>query len=301
MKKCFLVLPLLLLLVLPSAAPAQIPNPGFESWYTIQGLPATSFFPTGWYLDNSPGLFEPVSRSSAPHTGTYALQGAIVAAPILLELVPPVVQSWFPYTGRPGALTGYISFTSAGRDSLVIGTVLYKTSLSQVVAVGDWGTATSTTGYTKFSIPLEYFSTDAPDTTWIYITIDPGDADTVHLGTVFLLDDLAYEGQATGIAAGSTKPATFALNQNYPNPFNPSTTIRFELPEASQVRLTVYNLLGQEVKVLANDQRQAGVYDLRFDAAGLPSGTYFYRLEARSTDAKQGENFVQVRKMSIVK
>jgi hypothetical protein len=76
-------------------------------------------------------------------------------------------------------------------------------------------------------------------------------------------------------------PLTYGLSQNYPNPFNPSTIIRFEVPVRSQVTLKVYNVLGQVVRTLINDEeRTAGRYEVRFEAAGLSSGAYFYRLHA---------------------
>ncbi len=73
-------------------------------------------------------------------------------------------------------------------------------------------------------------------------------------------------------------PATCSLSQNYPNPFNPATTISYELPRASAVRLSVYDLLGREVEVLANERQEAGVYRVRFDASRLSSGVYLYQL-----------------------
>jgi len=77
-------------------------------------------------------------------------------------------------------------------------------------------------------------------------------------------------------------PMEFALMPSYPNPFNPSTTIRFELPKASQVKLTVYDLLGREVVVLVNEPKPAGGYEVKFDGSNLASGVYFYRLQAGS-------------------
>ena len=70
----------------------------------------------------------------------------------------------------------------------------------------------------------------------------------------------------------------FKLAQNYPNPFNPSTTISFSIKEAGQVTLKVYDILGNEVTTLVYEVRQPGKYDVRFEAASLPSGTYFYKL-----------------------
>ena len=75
-------------------------------------------------------------------------------------------------------------------------------------------------------------------------------------------------------------PAAVTLAQNYPNPFNPSTAIRYELPAAEHVRLDVFDVSGRNVKVLVDGTRPAGTHTARFDAGGLPSGLYVYRLQA---------------------
>ncbi len=74
-------------------------------------------------------------------------------------------------------------------------------------------------------------------------------------------------------------PSKLTLNQNYPNPFNPTTEITYGIPEDGTVKLAVYNNLGQEVKVLVNQPVKAGTYTVQFDATGLPSGMYLYKLE----------------------
>jgi len=88
-------------------------------------------------------------------------------------------------------------------------------------------------------------------------------------------------------------PIEFELSQNYPNPFNPSTTIKFSLPEGSQVSLKIYNSLGQEIKTLINRFMETGIHNVDFNATGLNSGMYFYRLD-------DGE-FAQLRKMPLIK
>jgi hypothetical protein len=83
-------------------------------------------------------------------------------------------------------------------------------------------------------------------------------------------------------------PKQYALAQSYPNPFNPTTTIGYELPKASFVRLSVYNVLGQEVRTLVNQTQQAGYKTVQFNGGGMASGVYFYRLTAGSfSDVKK--------------
>ena len=94
---------------------------------------------------------------------------------------------------------------------------------------------------------------------------------------VHMLTQLA-EGTAT--QAAEELPGAVALEQNYPNPFNPSTAIRYELPAAEHVRLDVFDVSGRNVKVLVDGTRPAGTHTARFDAGGLPSGLYVYRLQA---------------------
>jgi len=87
---------------------------------------------------------------------------------------------------------------------------------------------------------------------------------------------------------GGELPQTYSLKQNYPNPFNPSTTITFSLPKEEFVTLKVYNMLGQEIRTLVNEIRQAGEYGASFNAADLPSGVYLYKLSAgRYLDTKK--------------
>jgi hypothetical protein len=85
----------------------------------------------------------------------------------------------------------------------------------------------------------------------------------------------------------------YSLLQNYPNPFNPSTVISYSLPSATNIKLVVYNILGQSINILENGFKNAGNYSLNFNASNLPSGIYFYRLEAGQ--------FTQVKKMMIMK
>jgi len=88
-------------------------------------------------------------------------------------------------------------------------------------------------------------------------------------------------------------PVQYELSQNYPNPFNPSTTIRFSLPGQTQLRLNVYNILGELMKTVAEGMYEAGYYNITFDAAELSSGSYIYRLESN--------NFTETKKMILIR
>jgi hypothetical protein len=88
-------------------------------------------------------------------------------------------------------------------------------------------------------------------------------------------------------------PKDFSVDQNYPNPFNPSTTIRYGLPHASAVHLTVFNTLGQHVATLVQEEQESGYHEVKFDASTLPSGVYYYRLQAG--------DFVQSRRLVLLR
>ncbi|MFW6347331.1 MAG: T9SS type A sorting domain-containing protein, partial [Cyclonatronaceae bacterium] len=100
-------------------------------------------------------------------------------------------------------------------------------------------------------------------------------------------------GAPTSVPDGNELPSTVSLAQNYPNPFNPTTQISYELPESAEVRLDVFNVMGQRVATLVHENRSAGAHDVKFDASNLSSGVYLYRLSVGSS--------VLTRKMTLIK
>ncbi|MGB5847067.1 MAG: T9SS type A sorting domain-containing protein, partial [Ignavibacteriaceae bacterium] len=88
-------------------------------------------------------------------------------------------------------------------------------------------------------------------------------------------------------------PSAFSLDQNYPNPFNPSTNIRYSIPQSSNVVIKVFDILGNEIETLVNEEKAVGTYEITWYAENLPSGVYFYQL--------RGGSFVETKKMVLMK
>ncbi len=174
---------------------------------------------------------------------------------------------------------------------------------------GSWG---PDNGYLQISVnngPWETignsFSGLSPNWTQFCVDLSAYIDSTIQLGFYLVsnghaedngwyIDDVSINGIITGIDGADPEiPVKFLLSQNYPNPFNPSTTIRFSLPRAAQVRLTVFNVLGQQVTELLNERKPAGEHTVTFDGRNLSSGVYYYRIEA--------EEFREVKKMVLVR
>jgi len=144
-----------------------------------------------------------------------------------------------------------------------------------------------------------YNNSFSPSKNVIGVSKDPGSSDTIIVST----EDAVYKvfrDQLTGVNQGNLLiPSSFKLSQNYPNPFNPNTVINYELPQQSggnyfyNVKMTVYNILGNEVATLLNKKQNAGRYSVEFDGSEFASGNYFYRIEAG--------DFFEVKKMILLK
>jgi hypothetical protein len=145
----------------------------------------------------------------------------------------------------------------------------------------EWNTLSFVKGFGTTTEPQSYSFTDENISAGKYL---------------YRLKQIDYNGvyeYSNEIEVLINAPDDFALNQNYPNPFNPSTAIVFQLPKESFVTLKVYNILGVEIATLVNEQKPAGVHKINFDASGLTSGLYIYKISTG--------NFEQTRKMLLLK
>lgn len=264
-----------------------IPNPGFENW--------TGTEPDGWLTDNVPGFAQPVQQSSTSHSGSSSVRAEIVS----YFSIPYPAWLWsgtdglgFPVSQRHATLTGYYQFHQMASDALLIEVLMQKDGAG--IGAGTFTTGTQTSSWTQFNVDIYYLPGEVPDTAWIYIYVADTTSTSTTIGSYALIDDLSFMGisdikkvENTNLLEG------YQLKQNYPNPFNPTTNIGFSIPEASDVKLIVYNQLGQSVATLVNERLSAGSYSVDWNARGLPSGIYYYRIKASV--------FTQTRKLLLTK
>ncbi|MFU8860469.1 MAG: T9SS type A sorting domain-containing protein [Cyclonatronaceae bacterium] len=156
---------------------------------------------------------------------------------------------------------------------------------ADVTASGEW---------LELEWDLSGIDRDAPWDRVVIIMDLQGPSGTGGDRFTWYLDNFSFLDGTTSIDQISTEvPQDLQLKQNYPNPFNPTTTIEFGLADASFTTLEVYNMLGQRMAVLANEQLAAGWHRVNLDASALSSGTYIYRLQA-------GDR-VETRKLMLIK
>lgn len=283
MKNIYQLLTLVMILSIPVSA--QIPNAGFEEWSTDS--------PVGWASNNIPSFVTPISQTNSSHSGNFALKGEVES--FSGSPYPPIFQSGsqgegFAVLQKHASLIGYYKLNSVEGDLFAL-TILMRKNGSPIGGGGiELGNAES---YTLFNIPIEYFDSQIPDSCYILgaIVNDSLDDDP-HIGSQFYLDDLSFQG-INAVDNKNTLIESFALYQNYPNPFNPVTTIRYQLPQASHLNLRIYNVLGQVIATLVDGVEQAGYKSVEWNAGNVPSGVFFYRLQAG--------NYIQTKKLILLK
>lgn len=279
--------PLFLIALLPLVLLAQnpIPNAGFETW--------AGGNPSGWITTNVPGLVTPVTQSGNSHTGNFAAHLEVVdfqGTPVYPSL--QTLDFGFPVSQAYTNLQGYYQFNPAA-PSNVLYVFIYPRKNGIPIGAGIAILTPTQTSYTSFDVPISYNSGEVPDTAWIVISLIDTLSSTVT-GSIALIDDLELSGSATGIVGnGNAVVSQYILEQNFPNPFNPSTTIEFFLPETVPVQLTIFNQLGEQVASLINHNLLAGVHRFEWQAGDLPSGIYYYKLNAG--------NFSNTKKLILLK
>lgn len=285
-------LTVLIALLLTLSLSAQIPNAGFENW--------TNGNPDDWITNNEfTTNATPITQSSNAHTGASALRGEVINLQTL-SYTPLMVSGalpnfGFPVSERHDNVGGYYHLNSPGSDNLefIVTMGVINGNDTTFIGAGTFQASANTSGYTPFVADIFYTENGTPNVCIIQVFL--GIPFNATIGAYFELDDLDFDVPFTtsiededDVLAGE-----FELLQNYPNPFNPSTSISFNLPKASNVELVVYNQLGQAVSTVVNTRLNAGAHSYEWNAGDLPSGVYFYRLNA--------EEFSAAKKMVLIR
>lgn len=169
----------------------------------------------------------------------------------------------------------------------------------------SWITASETNNYGFEIYRRKYFN----DSAWVRIGFAKGHGTSTEINNYFFEDKNLQSGKyeyqlkqidfdgnfkfSEIITTEVEPPVKFALEQNYPNPFNPSTTIQYSIGSKQFVRLKVYDVLGNEIITLVNEEKPAGTYSSEFNALNFSSGIYYYKITAG--------NFSQTKKMICIK
>ena len=254
----------------------EIPNFSFENWSNVD--------PDFWITFNSNG--DPnVFSSEDAYDGLISARMEVISG----NPFPPRMQS-NNGSGEPFAvsqnynyLIGYYKFSPIGGDVVYLYAHLHGDA-GQGGKEGMLAISEPASEWTQFVIPLiEYQAGPVNQGT---ISFQMENLPSLHIGTYFVVDALQFLTDLTSVDGEHNYLTNFSLDQNYPNPFNPSTKIRFSIPNVGTGLalsvLKVYDVLGNEVATLVNDYKDAGVYEVDFNAANLSSGVYYYQLKAGS-------------------
>lgn len=266
-----------------SLAQNPIPNPNFEIW--------SGNTPDGWSATtNIPG-FQPITKSTDAYNGSFAVRGEVIdiggtpLSPVLIT--GSISDQTFSVTDHFQTFTGRYKFSASGGDGLYIEIVFANT----VLGGGAEGHTVITAGASSFEeVTIEMVYDDDNPPGWhpnigsISVTILPPEGQLPHAGTWFVVDYFTFDGQPVSVkeTGSGLVPDKFELNQNFPNPFNPTTNINFSLLEESFTTLKIFNVQGEEVETLINEELSAGSYNVDWNASGFPSGVYVYAINTKN-------------------
>jgi hypothetical protein len=273
-----------MVLLCSSLSFGQIPNAGFEFWETD---PDSNRNPVGWQTTNSFPLVN-VEPYSPGCEGTFALRAKTVNAGFISLPGVALLETAFTFSQIPTSISVCLKSTimPGDRAFLIVGLMRGDS----IIAFQDSCTFKIDSTFSEFvtrTFPLAIHSALVPDSMIVIVASGLGIG---QVGTEVIIDGLSFGTAATGVSERGLPPGSFALHQNYPNPFNPSTTIEYEIPVRSEVRLDIYSVLGQHIAMLLNDERLPGRHTLVWngrndEGSQVSGGVYFYRLQAGSSIA----------------
>ncbi|MGH1365367.1 MAG: T9SS type A sorting domain-containing protein [Calditrichia bacterium] len=273
------------------------PSPNFRPWgCTAEVVDSLIylFHPFGFVYQYNPATDNWQDKSNNSTTATFGLSSTVYQDEIYLvgyndstlQRYSPSQDNWTPLATMPqkllsgviAVLNNRIYYVGGGNDE-------DPDNPSDALLVYD--PTLDNWQYDQFTMSARrQWITDVTYQNSLYVL---GGFDTTRFA-LDIVEEILPLGPAVGILPTNLIPSGFKLEQNYPNPFNPSTTIAFTLPETRSVRVEIFNMLGQSIEVILDDNRSAGYHELRYDASELESGTYFYKLT--SGDIQQTKKFI---------
>lgn len=306
MKKIYIVLALILMTVAIAKSQPVIWQQGFESadtanlpagWVNYNNSPGDTIEPQwNWTVrtvgTNLPGL---ATSLSVVHSGTKSCgvswwtgQGTGVSdcwlvTPRLQNVPNDAIFSFWMTGGSPSFSDSCSVWISTGANT----PAAFLSNPSNEIQNIFFPVGTTYGNYEQFFVDLSTFAGQS-----VYIGFRYN-MDVAVNGYYVQLDDVEYQGTVGITQNGTNIPEKFSLEQNYPNPFNPTTKINFDLAKSSNVRLVIFNSLGQEVETIFEGVKPAGSYQADFNGSSLSSGTYYYRLET--------DYYTETKKMQLVK
>jgi hypothetical protein len=268
---------------------AQQPlNNDFESW--------TSGDPTDWFTSDIVGFVDGVTQAGSAFHGSSCVKLEVndfsgTPYPPLMTSYDATTQLGHPVSEKHGSLHGYYKSNPLGNDYLIV-VIGMNVGQSNTVGAGA-GVLGAASSWTEFNIPIYYTpGSPDPDNVLIYFTVADTAGGTSTIGSEAYVDYIDLTAPSS-VEQLNGVPEDFSLSQNYPNPFNPFTKIEYNISEASFVQLKVYDILGNEVAQLVNEEQSAGTYRTEFTANNLASGFYVAQLRAG--------NYTKTIKMSLMK
>jgi hypothetical protein len=270
-------------------------------------------FPGEDFLVNAPsGLTFPTDLSGTTQVISIEPDPDNSSAPFLLKplvaTVPSPAMDHVTYAMSSNVANSFPTGTATRSVVVPVELTSFTASVGNGEVLLNWVTATETNNQ---GFEIERASTTSNSTGWTRIGFVEGNGTTTESHSYLYRDDISslnasslsyrlkqidFNGEyeySDVVQVDNLAPTDYVLEQNYPNPFNPSTTIKFGLPKKSDVVITIYNSLGAEVATLFNEVREAGSYEIEFNADNFSSGIYYYKIEA--------SQFIETKKMILLK
>ncbi len=287
----------------PFTSNSQIPNANFEEWSEISNM----LVPDSWAFMAVEGVAVPITQTANSHAGRYGIHGEVLDNGTLppFSLISPTLVSvpagsedlGFPVSAKYNILGGFYKFSPVEGDKFIINVTMYRDTVP--IGIGSLIEQSITSTYTPFSVQIGYISEETPNICLITFSIcGPTGSNDYHEGSSYIVDQLTFDSPLSVYERYNEFNNQFILNQNYPNPFRIDTEIHFQIPGTMNVKIKIFNILGQEIYELADRNFNKGKHVLRWNGRDyngnkVAKGMYFYQLQ--SGDLSQAKKMYLLR------